>query len=511
MATITETGLTKNQIIAELHRSPHGKLDEYTKVGRSAAAQEPEFFAHLIAYDRIKGQVRDAKVALPVVSLAVIDYPAEFEENSLAHIALLGPRELERAYRFALTLRLPGRMRKLRRLVETYLHRLESNPRRWDKVAIQHRATLANLYALTHTKRSDRVGDILFKQKNGVGAHPEGSLFEIVSRLKDMTAIEAAGAILENNIPFLIAQGALGKKKDDPDLVLALIKRMTPTQLVTNTKMLEKMGVKSNPALRGAFEQALEKAAKSTRNILKTTRAAETITDEGLKDKLRGLQERQIGKMAGVEGDWLVLGDKSGSMSQAIETARLVAATLAKMVKGKVQIVFFDTVAARVFDVTGKTYEDIKSDTKWVNADGGTSIGSGLQWAIDKKPIVEADGIAIVSDGGENTPPYFASVYQNYSKLIGKEVPVYLYRCDGERNVLSGNMQSAGIDMQVFDIKGGVDFYSLPNLVQTMRTQRYGLVEEIMESKLLTLKDVFNRKSKLNQDANETESDLVTA
>src|SRR5208282_681351 len=330
-------------------------------------------------------------------------------------------------------------MRKLRRLVETYLQRLESNPRRWDKVAIQHRATLANLYALTHTKRSDRVGDILFKQKNGVGAHPEGSLFEIVSRLKDMTAIEAAGAILENNIPFLIAQGALGKKKDDPDLVLALIKRMTPTQLVTNTKMLEKMGVKSNPALRGAFEQALEKAAKSTRNILKTTRAAETITDEGLKDKLRGLQERQIGKMAGVEGDWLVLGDKSGSMSQAIETARLVAATLAKMVKGKVQIVFFDTVAARVFDVTGKTYEDIKADTKWVTADGGTSIGAGVQYAIDRK--VEADGIAIVSDGGENNPPAFSDAYKRYSAMLGKEVPVYLYQCQGDSPALISNMK----------------------------------------------------------------------
>ena len=497
-----ETGLTKNQIIGELSRSPHGKLEEYVPIGKVAASQEPEFFAHLIAYDRIKGQVRDAKVALPVISLAVATFPEEFEENSLAHIALLGPREMERAYRFALTLRLPGRMRKLRRLIGQYLHKLESNPRKWDAVAIQHQATLANLYALAHAKRSDRVGDILFKQKNGAGAHPEGSLFEVVKQLKDMAPLEAAGAILAKNIPFLIAQGAIGKKIEDPDLVLALIKRMTPTQLVTNTKMLEKMGVKTNPALRGAFEEALEKASKSTRNVLKTTRAAETVTDEGLKGKLRDLQEKQISKMAGVDGDWLVLGDKSGSMTQAIETARLVSATLAKMVKGKVHLVFFDVVAARAFDVTGKTYEEIKSDTKWVNADGGTSIGSGLQWALDKG--IAVDGIAIVSDGGENNPPGFASVYERYSAKIDKQVPVYLYQCEGDQPALIASMKYAGLDMQVFDVKSGVDFYSLPNLVQTMRTQRYGLVEEIMEFKLLTLKDVFKQVM-------QADSELVTA
>src|SRR5271156_3582993 len=119
-----ETGITKNQIIAELHRSPHGKLDEYVKVGKAAARQEPEFFAHLIAYDRIKGQVRDAKVALPIVSLAVDSFPAEFEDSSLAHVALLGPRELERAYRLARAWRRRGRIRKLRRLVKGYRNRL---------------------------------------------------------------------------------------------------------------------------------------------------------------------------------------------------------------------------------------------------------------------------------------------------------------------------------------------------------------------------------------------------
>lgn len=495
MPKLVETGLTKNQILSELSRSPHGKLEEYVPVGKQAAKQEPEFFAHLIAYNRVRGQIRDSHVALPIVSLAEATFPSDFEENSLAHIAALGPRELEKAYRFALQLRMPGRMRKLRRVIHRYLDNLQAgNPHKLDMVMLQHRKTLANLYALTHAKRPERTGDILFRQHNGPAAHPSGSIFSIVDKLNAMSPIEAAGAILTHNVPFMVAMGTVGKKAQDPDLLLALIKKMTPTQLVTNASFLEKLGVKNTPALRGAFEAAMEKASKSSKNLLKTTRAAENVTSEDMKQKLSTLQEQQIKKMAGVEGDWLVLADKSGSMSAAIETARLVSAALSKMVKGKVNLVFFDTVAARVFDVSNKTYEDIKSDTKHVYADGGTSIGSGLQWAIDKK--LEIDGIAIVSDGGENNTPYFANAYERYSKMFGKEVPVYLYQCVGDNPALIENMKEAKHDLQVFDIRHtSVDFYSVTNLVQTMRTQRYGLVEEIMEFKLLTLDDVLKFKS----------------
>lgn len=493
----TEAGLTRNQILSELTRSPHGKLEEYLPVGRKAAETEPEFFAHLLCYNRLRGQIRDSQVALPVISLAVGSFPEDLIENSLAHISLLGPRELERAYRFALTIKLPGRMRMLLRVIRGYLSELESNPRKWDAVAITHRKTLANLYAMSHARRSERIGGILFGQNDGKPAtqHPEGSIFGIVAKLGSMSALEAAGAILEHRIPFMVAMGALGKKREDPDLVLALMKQMTPTQFVTNIKMLEKLGVKTNPALRGAFDEAMERASKSTRNVLKTTRAAENIDDEEMKEKLGGLQERQINKMAGVEGDWLVLADKSGSMSQAIEAGRLVAATLAKMVKGKVHLVFFDNSPTRIIDATGKTYEEIKAETKMITANGGTSIGCGLMWAMDKK--LEVNGIAIVSDGGENASPRFPDMYRQYSQTHGTQVPVYLYQCAGENPVLIGDMQHAGHDLQVFDIRTGVDFYSLPNLVQTMRTQRYGLVEEIMEYKLLTLSDAFKKQAEL--------------
>lgn len=489
-----ETGLTKNRIISELTRSEHGDLKKYIETGRAAATQDAEFYAHLIAWDAIRGQVRDAHVALPMISLATKGYPKDYLENSLAHIALLRPRDFLRAYRFGEDLRLRSRARKdLNALASKYLRYLEAKRARWDRTAVQHRRTMKELYALSHTKPSAHAQRVLFD-----GNYPRGSVFGKIARLKDMSAVEAAGTIMECKIPFLVAIGALGVKAKDTDLVLALIERMTPTELVTNTKMLEKLGVKTVPALRAAFDEAIQRAAKSKKASLKATRAAEQIRDESFREKIVKLQEAQLQTLGSVDGNWLVLADKSGSMDQAIETSRQVAAILSKMVKGNVTLIFFD-VSPRSIDVTGKTYEQIKSLTGGVAANGGTSIGCGLQSALASKQDI--DGIAIVSDAQENTAPYFVDQYKRLNELYGKDVPVYLYRCNvGSRGYgdddLADQFKKAKLDLQEFDVSAGVDFYSLPNLVATMRTNRYSLADEIFAAPLLTLKDV------LKEDAN---------
>lgn len=292
-------------------------------------------------------------------------------------------------------------------------------------------------------------------------------------------------------IPFLIAMGALGEKAKEPDLVQALIQAMSPSELTTNVKMLEKLGLKTNPALRGAFDAAMTKAATSKKNTLKTTQAVEAVEDEGLKEKLRGLQKKQIDAAGGPEGNWLVLADKSGSMAHAIEAARHVSASLSQFVKGKVYLVFFD-VNPMTVDVTGLSLDQIKMATRHITANGGTSIGVGLNRMLQEK--IELDGIAIVSDGGENTAPLFADTYKKYSTFVGKEVPVYFYDVHGYSG-WKEKISNAGIEMQTFDIHGTTDYYSLPNMVQTMRSNRYSLVDEIMATPLLSLDDVLKKKS----------------
>jgi hypothetical protein len=494
------TQVTRQSLISNLTRSPHGKLAEYVPIVKQGIAQESAFVSHLLAWDRTHGQIRDSKVALPVISLA-FEKDAEYLDNAFAHLALLGPRELLRAYEFAREIRPAGQMLPFRRLIGDYLGEKEQD-KGWDHLAIQHRKTLKTLYALSHAKpEKDRTHAVLFGFK-GKGTDkvslplPKGSVFEAVANLKNMSAQEAAGTILKYRVPFLIAMGALGAKAKDTDLVMSLIERMSATELVTNTKMLEKLGVKTNPALRSAFEAALAKASTSKKNTLKTTAAIDAIEDEGLKNKLRGLQDKQIATAGGPEGNWLVLADKSGSMSHAIELARHISATLAKFVKGRVYLVFFD-VAPLTVDVTGLSLDQIQKATRHITANGGTSIGVGLNRMLTEK--IEIDGIAIVSDGGENTAPLFADVYKKYSAFAGKEVPVYFYDVHG-RSGWKEMINSVGIEMQTFDVAGNTDYYSVVNTVATLRANRYSLVEEILGTPLLSLKDVL-----------KTSKDLVNA
>ena len=477
---MAETGLSKNKLIAELTRSAHGKLNEYTPIVTQAVTQQGEFLAHLVAWNHLKGQIRDSKIALPVASL-VDGQPEEFIDNALAHLAKLGPREFLRGYRFTMESKTRHRSRQ-KRLVHDYLAHKEANAAAWDRIMLQHRHTLKELGALSHYNFTERTREILFYRR-----YPTGSLFEKVAQLKDMSPTEAAGTIMQYKLPFLICLGALGKKAQDPDLVLALINRMSPTELVTNTKMLERLGVNKNPALRGAFQEALGKAASSKANVLKTSVAVDAVDDWEIKEKLRGLQDKQLAQ-GGVEGSWLVLADKSGSMSQAIEVARRVAATLAKMVKGKVWLTFFDT-APQTIDVTGAPLDVIQKATRYIQAGGGTSIGCGLARMLDERQ--EIDGIAIISDAQENEPPYFHDAYKRYTEMYGKEVPVYLYHCGSKDGTLQRLMKNASQDLQVFDLPANLDYYSLPNLVATMRTNRYSLVDEIMAVPLATLTSVL--------------------
>jgi Mg-chelatase subunit ChlD len=380
----------------------------------------------------------------------------------------------------------------LTRLVADYLHQKEQD-RGWDHLAIQHRGTLRELYSLTHIRpEKERTNIVLFGRKfdKSKAPLPKGSVFEAVAGMKNLSPVEAAGVIVTFKVPFLIALGALGEKAKETDLALALINRMTASELTNSMKMLEKLGVKTNPALRSALDEALKKASTSTKNTLKMTTAIDAVEDEGLKDKMRSAQKKQIAAAGGPEGNWLVLADKSGSMAHAIEAARHVSASLAQFVKGKVWLVFFDSSPMTV-DVTGLSLDQIKKATERIGAGGQTSIGCGLNRMLVEKE--EIDGIAIVSDGGENTAPLFKDAYKKYSEFAGKEVPVYFYDVHG-RSGWKESINAAGIEMQTFDISGGTDYYALPNMVATMRASMYSLVDEILATPLLSLSDVLKTK-----------------
>lgn len=478
-------GLSRNAAISMLTRSPHGALEQYLEAGVPAAAHDPEFFSHLVAWNARKGAIHDSKVALPVVALgsAPIRDDAELLDNALAHLALLRPRELERALEFAR--HVPTSRMHVRRTIARYLGDLESMRSKFERVALQHRRALTQLYGELHLKPGPHAKGILFENE-------KPGIFGVVASLSKLDAPTAAGVIAQNKIPFLIARGALGGKCKDPAVLQALIGQMSPAELVTNTKWLERLGVMSNPALRAAFDAGVKRTGESasTAAVLKATTAAEAVGGK-MGEKLRGAQEKQLDSMA-VEGDWLVLGDVSPSMSHAIEPTRQICALLARVAKGKVHLVFFDE-APRYFDVTGKGYDEILELTKRITTGSGTSCGCGVEYARTKN--LSVDGIVIVTDGGENVAPSFGDAVKAYAAHFGKDVPAYVWLLHGSSpDTMTATAQRAGIALTTFDLRKqgtAIDSYSIPNMVATMRTNRFSLADEIMATPLLSLDSVL--------------------
>lgn len=480
----------RRKFISTLMKIEHGKLEGFITDGLQASQAEPELFAHFIAWNQIKGKVRDSKVAYPVIALrGVSKTDRDLAENAVSHLMQLSPRDLVRAYDFSkqmtqkgMSLTMESR-RFLTVALHEYLEKRQQNRLWFDKTVLQHRSSMKRLYRISHHKPTDYADGILFK-----GNYPPGSVFAKVAGLRDMTAKEAAATILTLKLPFEVVVGAVNIK--DQNILLALIEGMTGNQVVTNSKMLEKLGVKNDPILNAAYQSALERAKSDKRlNVLKAGVAAEA-SGGNMEADLLNLQARATRQqLGGIEGDWLILGDCSGSMSASVELAKKIASLITERVSGKVWLIFFNTVPTP-FDVTGKNFFQIQEMTKRIMAGGGTSIGCGLDYL--KARNEEVDGIVIVSDGGDNTHPLFGASYRTYSQKFDKEPTVYFFDLPGEGDNLTHQL-SGGIEK--FDMRHGkVDYYSLPNIISTLRTNRYSLVDEIMATPLLKMEDVFKRR-----------------
>ena len=491
---MTEQGVTRNQIVNELSRSAHGKLNEYEKIIGQACSKDPEFVAHLIAWDFVNGQIKDSKIALPVITLAHREFPDELAENSLAHIAMQSPRELLKSLRFSIEANAPARRQKrLENTIRQYLSIREAEPGKWNRMVARHRRSLKSLYALTHAKMPDWASAILFKNQ-----YVPGSIFADIAALGKMNAAQAAATIAKWHLSPLVVSGAMAgsNSANDSGVVQATMEQMSDTEVVTRAQSLEKQGLSRDSALKETFRKKVAKATKSGKATLKTGVAAEEVEDESLKTMLKELQERQIQAQKdagrGIDGNWLVIADKSGSQTLSIELGKAVAASVAKFVTGRVWLAFCDT-SVSAFEVTGMPLEQIEDKAKYVRANGGTSYGVGLMWAGKQ----DLDGIAIVGDGAENSMPVFAGVYSAYKQAAKKEPPVYLYRTASTEwasncQQFKRFMDQAGFGFSEFDLSHGkVDYYSIPNLVQSMNASRFGVVDKIMACPLVTLEQVL--------------------
>ncbi|MBL8794860.1 MAG: hypothetical protein JNM56_13205 [Planctomycetia bacterium] len=492
-----ETDLLLN-ILNTLLTTPHRKLAAIWPVHQEMVQKDPRFYVRLAAWYNDHGDVRDHKEMF-IVNLALSAFPGH-RDTGLALLRQLPPYEVARVVDF-----INGRKknvkaraaqgaepaaaaptvvedfglfrnppRSLKTEVLRYLREREADVDWFDSTVLIARKAMKRLYALLHVAPGDRAQKILFDQ-----APPADSrLFALRELAKAGSPAEQARAIVAHQIPYRVAATVV--RQLTPTVLLALIERMTPQELINNLAALQRRGALDNPELKALVEEKLE-AAQSAQRVSafkaeEAVKAAPQLSAD-LKRQLEAVADVQVKAKGRIRRPTALLIDKSGSMDQAIELGKRIGAMISAICERDLYVYAFDTMAYPI-DRAGSDLAAWERALQGIVAGGGTSCGVSLDFMRRKGQYVEQ--VIVVTDEGENSAPYFVDALQKYRQELKADPTVCFVRTPGSSGYLEERCQQAGILADAFQFQG--DYYSLPNLVPLLtRPSRLELLMEIME------------------------------
>jgi hypothetical protein len=462
--------------------SPHGRLAEYRAVHERVLATDRNFYAHLAAWYHSNGIVEDQR-QLFCAHLAVSP-EQEHREAAFVMLQRLRTYQLARVVRYMKeTLRTVPR--RTRSAVRWWLDRRERDPAWFDEVALRDRRNLKYLYATLRIAPSTRAGRILFESDP-----PPDSRLAAVKRLAHETdgAVVAEG-IVRNRIFASTAVGLL--KRLDAQALAALISVMSPQQLMNALRSLERRGALAHPDLKRLIQDKLQRAAVAPRlQAARSLTAAGVIEDEATKQQLATVAADRLRRLGTISRPTAIFVDKSGSMERALELGAHVSALACTIAEGEPCVWAFDAFARAV-----RPKRPDRHLAAWteafgrLSADGQTSIG--VPFAALTCAGQRVEQVVVVTDGEENSAPFFAPSLREYEQAMGTKVSVVVVLVNGRRghNALERSLNENGVEAATWVFDG--DLYSLPNLVPFLVTPRRALLcAQILDTPLPTLADL---------------------
>lgn len=461
------------EMLNSLLTTPHRQLEKVAEIHQLIVELDPIFYGHLAAWYQRNGDVRDHKEVF--VGHLLTSNLTEHRNAGFMLLQEFPPYEVARIVDFMKINR--GKLpRSARTAVRYYLAKREQNTTLFDRAALRGRKAMKHLYATLHIKPSQRANAILFKDQP-----PEGSLAAVLKQLsKAETPEEQARLIVEYNLPYTIAIGAI--KQVTPVVLVALINAMTPQEVINNLNALNKQGAMDHPEVKALIDSKLEAAKTSDRISAYKAKVANNASDLDAEttEKLAQITNEQIKRKGTIKRSTALLVDKSGSMTQAIEVGKQLAALISGITEADLFVYAFDTIPYSIV-ADGKELSDWETAFKQIRAGGGTSIGCALEVMRKKRQI--ADQIILVTDEGENTTPYFLETYKRYQRELSVAPDVIIVRVGNCHPLIENQLKQTQIPVETFTFKG--DYYSLPNLVPLLsRPSRLELLMEILDTPL---------------------------
>jgi hypothetical protein len=498
------------RLLNTLLTTPHRQLQQIHPVHADIVAADPRFYVRLAAWYNDHGDVRDHKEMF-AVTLILSNFPGH-RDAGLALLRDMPPYQVVRVLDFihgrkktrkvgakreknknpSKRARKPAATseptrtvteefglfrnppRALRTEIERYLREREADPDWFDGTVLTARKAIKRLYALNHLKPGERAQRILFDEDPPA----DSRIFALRQLAKATSPAQQAKAIIDNAIPYRVAASVV--KQMTPAVLLALVERMSPQELINNVSSLKKRGALENADIKALIEQKLEKAQTAGRvSGLKSGKAIEAAGIGGeVKAKLERVADAQIKAKGRIERPTALLIDKSGSMHVAIELGKRIGAMISAVCARDLFVYAFDTIAYPIDPGRGDDLASWERAMAGITAGGGTSCGVALDSMIRKKQYVEQ--IILVTDEFENTAPLFVAMLQNYRAALKADPGVCIVRTPGATAHLTSACRKFHIPVDVFQFDG--DYYSLPNLVPLLaKPSRLELLMDIME------------------------------
>jgi hypothetical protein len=461
------------EMLNSLLTTPHRKLEQVSEIHKLIVDLDPIFYGHLAVWYQQNGDVRDHKEVF--VGNLLTSNLTEHRDAGFMMLQQFPPYEVSRIVDFMKQNR--GKMpRSARTAVTRYLKEREKNPAFFDRAALRGRKAMKHLYATLHIKPNVRADAVLFKD-----APPEDSLAFVLKQLaKAATPAEQAMLIVEHNIPYTIAIGAV--KQITPTVLVALINSMSPQEVINNIKSLKDRGAMEHPEVKALIDEKLALATNSTRvSAFKAIKAAEVANvDAAMQQQLERVVDEQVKQRGKITKSTALLVDKSGSMTVALEVGKHIASLISGISEGDLFVYAFDSIAYRV-EAKGLTLSDWEKAFQHIFPNGSTSIGAALEIMRLKQQKVEQ--IIIVTDENENCAPYFSAIYARYCQELAVLPNVIVVKVGQYSNYLEQQMQQSQVSFEILTFTG--DYYSLPNLVPLLsRPSRLELLMEILDTPL---------------------------
>jgi hypothetical protein len=461
------------EMLNSLLTTPHRELEKVAGLHNEMVEMDRMFYGHLAAWYLRSGDVRDHKEVF--IANLLVSPLTEHRDAGFMLLQELPPYQVARIVSFLKTHKhkMP---RSARTAVTRYLRKREADPVFFDRAAMRGRKALKQLYASLHIAPSSRADAVLFKE-----TPPEGSLAAAVKSLaKAETPLEQAQIIVENGIPYAVAAGAI--KRITPTVLVALINAMSPPEVINNLAALKARGAMDDPDIKKLIDTKLEAGQSAGRvSAFKALVAAENTAelDAETRERLEKIANEQVKAKGKITRSTALLVDKSGSMTQALEVGKRLAALISGVTEADLYVYAFDTIPY-LMQAKGRDLSDWEKAFQHLRADGGTSCGCAVEAMRLRKQKVEQ--IMLVTDEGDNTQPLFGTAYEAYRKDLGVAPNVVIVRVGHASEAVQRQVQATA-QVDTFTFTG--DYYSLPNLVPLLaRPSRLELLMEILETPL---------------------------